>query len=332
MARDYAAAAAATIEAPLTIEQMAEVRMREYVNALVGKESSGNPYAKAKTSSALGLGQFVDRTWEALVNSAEGKAAGLTMDGRTDAAQSLKGVAILTRQNARSLERAGLPVTGKTAYLAHFLGPSGAIKLLKANPYAVAADLFPDGAAANKSVFYKNKGKGPARTVGELFNVQTKKFSDAPLSGTGEAGASPFSVPYIPPAPGREAGMDDYGNTVALSALPDPSPLDYIPQAMFERPVEDPFVYENRLSSIPTPIPKPEVVATALDEPVDVLAAPLAGPEAIPVPIPKPFAVDALAAPYTPSPAGPIVTPAQTVAQSYQDTLANLQKQLFGGN
>src|SRR4029077_16032016 len=100
-------------------------------------ESSGNPNAKARESSATGLGQFIDGTWLDMIK----KYRPNLKNWRTDAeVLALRSDPILSRQmallyaeeNAAALKKANLPVTPATIYLMHVLGPGDAPKVLRA--------------------------------------------------------------------------------------------------------------------------------------------------------------------------------------------------------
>lgn len=148
-------------------------------------ESGGNDQARAATSSATGRYQITRGTWNSLASTPEGRAAGLSPIGKgerapTDPALQEAAMTLLTARNGKRLKGAGIPVTGKTLRLAHFLGPDGALTLLRSAPDAVAADVLPEAAEANKAVFYD--GSGRARTVSEVARNQTKRYSNAPIS------------------------------------------------------------------------------------------------------------------------------------------------------
>ena len=154
-----------------------------YLAKLRQAESGGNPNAQAGSSSAGGLYQITDGTWSQIVNSPEGKAAGLTAGGKMDAAQNTKGAAILTAQNARVLQQNGVDTSEANLRMAHFLGAQGAVnfvKAMQANPGAPAAAAFAKEAAANPSVFFTNgQNGGTARSLAEVYALQTKGFSGA---------------------------------------------------------------------------------------------------------------------------------------------------------
>lgn len=163
------------------------------------RESGFNPAAKARTSSASGLFQFVDQTWLSTLKKHGAKYGyaryadliSQSSDGRyrVEGDEARKAVlALKTDPHAASLMagelasdhasylrgRVGRDPTAGELYAAHFLGPSGSARLIQAataSPGASAAAMFPDAAQANKSIFYK---EGRAATVGEVYASLTK--------------------------------------------------------------------------------------------------------------------------------------------------------------
>lgn len=140
----------------------------DYFEKLATQESSGNDKATNSESSATGRYQFLEDTWADLMK--KHPELGLTKDGRTDRAQQERAVRAFTADNAKALRAAGQPVNEATLYLAHFMGPGGAVKMLTANPNQDASKAFPAEAESNPTIF-----KG--RTVGEVIALQTKGFS-----------------------------------------------------------------------------------------------------------------------------------------------------------
>jgi hypothetical protein len=163
------------------------------------RESGFNPAAKARTSSASGLFQFVDQTWLSTLKKHGAKYgyaryADLISQGsdgryRVEGDEARKAVlGLKTDPHAASLMagelasdhasylrgRVGRSPTAGELYAAHFLGPSGSARLIEAataSPGASAAAMFPDAAQANRSIFYKD---GRAATVGEVYANLTK--------------------------------------------------------------------------------------------------------------------------------------------------------------
>jgi hypothetical protein len=132
------------------------------VNRIVGAESGGDPNARATTSSATGAGQFIKSTWIDLVKRtrpdlAEGKSDEQILALRTDPALSREMVGRYAEQNRQQLAAAGVPVNDGALYLAHFLGPGDAIKVLSAPPGTPLAGLVaPASIAANQGIFGRN--------------------------------------------------------------------------------------------------------------------------------------------------------------------------------
>ncbi len=128
------------------------------VDRIVGAESGGDSVARNPNSSATGLGQFVEATWLRMFKQYfPDQAAGMTEAAmlvlREDADLSRKMVELYLQENAKALQAAGHAVTDTNLYLAHFLGPAGANKVLSAAPGTALSDLFGESTiAANKSV------------------------------------------------------------------------------------------------------------------------------------------------------------------------------------
>ncbi|RJF94188.1 hypothetical protein D3876_02515 [Sphingomonas cavernae] len=180
-------------------------------------ESSLDPGAKAPTSSASGLYQFIEQSWLGVINK-HGAAHGygwaadqITQrgDGRyvvsdpdarrailalrydPDAAAVMAGE--FAADNADTLSGAlGRHPNATDLYFAHFLGAGGASRFLRAageNPDASAAALFPREAGANRSIFYHRSGA--SRSLGEVYALMARKLgtdSEAPAAPMGEPG------------------------------------------------------------------------------------------------------------------------------------------------
>jgi hypothetical protein len=147
-----------------------------YLRALAAKESGGDPTAQAPTSSALGLYQFTEGTWRALMR--DHPELKLTEDGRTDPAEQGRAVRALTDENVNLLTRRGVEPTDANLYLAHFMGPSTAARFvlaLDSSPTSPATHFVPPAAArANRSIFFDQRGH--PRTVSEVYSRLTRGF------------------------------------------------------------------------------------------------------------------------------------------------------------
>src|SRR5258708_22996644 len=94
---------------------------------------------------------------------------------------------VLTQSNSFNLTgKIGRRPTDGELYMAHFMGVGGAAKLInnaQDNPNASGAKLFPNAAAANRSIFY-DRSTGKARSVSEVYSVLTSRYAGAANSQT----------------------------------------------------------------------------------------------------------------------------------------------------
>lgn len=147
-----------TVEAPPTLQTVNPQSPNDYVSKTVIQESGGNPNAKAKTSGAVGAGQFIPRTWMHMIDKYHpelmvGKTTRQILELRKDASLAREMTGHYGTENAEALIKAGLPVNDTTKYLSHFLGPTDTKRLLNAKIGTPAAQvLSPASIRANRHV------------------------------------------------------------------------------------------------------------------------------------------------------------------------------------
>lgn len=201
------------------------------------RESSLDPQARARTSSAVGLFQFLEGTWlqvmkeegprlgygqyaDQISRTSEGayrvadpasRAQILALRENPEVAADL--AAAFTRSNGEYLKSAfgRMPSAGEL-YIAHFLGAQGAEKMFRAgleNPEQLAVNLFPRQASANRAIFYDRNGQ--ARSIRQVYQVLVAKheggdpaFAAQQLSGQGNPATSATSEPPLPSRFSRE--------------------------------------------------------------------------------------------------------------------------------
>lgn len=158
-----------------------------YMIQQAAAESSFNPSAKARTSSATGLYQFIDSTWLNMVEK-HGAKYGIDtnqsrqslLNLRKDPELSSYLAAEFANENKQFLEEnVGGEIGATEMYFAHFLGASGGagfLSAMKKDPNTVGAYLFPKEASTNRAVFYDSK-TGQARTLKQIHAFFDKKFS-----------------------------------------------------------------------------------------------------------------------------------------------------------
>lgn len=152
--------------------------------AIANAESSFNPSAQAKSSSAAGLFQFMPKTWRGVMAKFGDKYGIPANTSPMDPVAASLMAGELTRDNALIVEKkAGIPVGPAEAYIAHFFGAPVAADFLKADPSANAARAFPTQAAQNQPIFFNRDGS--SRTIGEVHDKLAGKVNEGKFGVNG---------------------------------------------------------------------------------------------------------------------------------------------------
>lgn len=186
----------------------------DYLLNQAKSESGLNPTARAMTSSASGLFQFIDQTWLGVIkqhgakhgmgwaaNAVERAGGRWTVRDpamreavfalRNQAEPAALMAAESASENAQALSGAlGRQATKADLYFAHFLGVAGAKRFLRArdaSPDTTAASLFPREASVNRGLFYTRSGE--ARSLDDLYQLLARKINGG-KSGDGVAPVS----------------------------------------------------------------------------------------------------------------------------------------------
>jgi hypothetical protein len=179
-------------------------------------ESGFDPDARARTSSATGLFQFIDSTWLDTL-ARHGPQHGLNPGSRAEAlalrrdpvAASLMAAAHMADNAAVLTERTGREPGQVDLYLAHFLGAGGAAQFLErmaVAPDSPAAELMPAAARANRSVFYS---AGRARSLAEVHDFFARKLGAVPVpDGSGPRPSLPDTAQPAPRLAGLARGIE----------------------------------------------------------------------------------------------------------------------------
>jgi len=145
-------------------------------------ESKFYPTNKAKTSSATGLFQFLDSTWNYVMHSLGGKENFDLTGNRKDPYENAVAGAIYLneiKQNMARARKSGQFSIGEL-YMGHFAGPGTAAKAIQlidaGKGSAPATSVFgKDQIAKNKPIFYDDKGK--LRSVSQVLQTLSGRVS-----------------------------------------------------------------------------------------------------------------------------------------------------------
>jgi hypothetical protein len=179
-----------------------------FLMELARVESNFNPAARAPRSSATGLFQFKDQAWLEAIRTFGAEYGLQDYAGKVKPIEDedhepqpivrdpLQLEVLALRLNPRlstlmaaeNIKRNLQLLSGKTRqapgrtelYLAHYLGPEGAVKFLKTldeQPTAIAATLFPEEAARDPAVF-RGEQQHP-RTVAQVYRWFNRRFNTA---------------------------------------------------------------------------------------------------------------------------------------------------------
>ncbi|WCM26602.1 lytic transglycosylase domain-containing protein [Sphingomonas sp. QA11] len=186
-------------------------------NYLMGQaqlESGMRADARAGTSSASGLYQFIEQSWLRVVKQ-HGTEHGLgwaadsistTSSGRMAVSDPGLRRSILALRNdpqtaslmaaehasdnKDAIESAlGRDANGTDLYMAHFLGLGGARSFLGAmqdSPNRSGAAMFPAAARANHNIFYASNGQ--PRTLAQIYDRFTAKLENGAAGGAAKVG------------------------------------------------------------------------------------------------------------------------------------------------
>lgn len=171
--------------------------MGRYMRRSRAAESSGDDRAAATTSSAYGRYQFLQDTWVSYYRRTfgdTGESREAILARRADGSIQDRVMQTFTLDNISRLERAGVEVTDGSVYLAHFLGPNDAIRVLRAPRDAAIEPLVRAASRkANASVFAN------IRTAGDLIRWANGKMNN---EGAGPVQLGPpqlIDIDSLPP-------------------------------------------------------------------------------------------------------------------------------------
>lgn len=194
----------------------------ETLNCIIQIESAGRLTVKAPTSSALGLGQFLDATWMGVVKKhrpdlLEGRSKPQVLALRTDPQIAVELLARFTEDNQHAI---GMNCSGGDLYLAHFLGVADAKDLFSAHPDTQVSQLVtPAVINANKTIML-------GKTAGQVRAWAAKRMYQ---SGGHDWVAKYYTPPAAAQAPADEPTAEEIPDPQDAPATPLPEPTAVVP-------------------------------------------------------------------------------------------------------
>ncbi len=282
----------------------------KYLLATAQVESNLNPNAQAATSSARGLFQFTEQTWLTTLkeqggplgygpyaNAISRQPSGdyavsdpsmtrAVMNLRSDPNANALMAGAFTKLNADKLaDRLGRGPTEGELYVAHFLGPTGASRLIglaDSRPMTPAAAIFPSAARANPTIFYD--GRGNARSAGDVYRTLIGRYhvarsgpANPPNPPAAVAATAAPSAPRTGFAPDTASLTETYAAAARLSPTVQATEIGPMFHGLF-RSAGGPEPIAPLVNSLWT---APAAPAGAIKPtPIEEAAAPAAAPQA----------------------------------------------------
>jgi type IV pilus biogenesis protein PilP len=160
----------------------------EILSRIIGVESGGNATAQNPRSSARGLGQFIQSTWLDMIGRhrpdiTAGKSRAEILALRDDPQLNADMTMLYLRENRAQLQAAGVPTDPGALYLAHFMGPGGAVQALRAAADTPISRLM-SNAAISANAPIRHNGRSFAQfTAADLRSWASAKMGQPVASG-----------------------------------------------------------------------------------------------------------------------------------------------------
>lgn len=242
----------ATLDPIAAIKQAAKMTgMNEQTMINFAKlESSLNPNAKAKTSSASGLFQITDGTWKELI-SKHGKKYGIPSDAdKNNPFYNSLMAGEYAKENLSKLKgyKEGGVEEDTALYMAHFLGLGGA------NKFFAQLNKSPDApvqTAVSPSSFAANQNLMNGKTVSGLLATMDAKMD--------KAAGRPVEAPKTTQKPSTSTGMTMASTMPSVNTTTPPQASNGIMNASYTPPSPPPTISNSKIDVTKPSTPASEV-------------------------------------------------------------------------
>jgi tape measure domain-containing protein len=184
-----------------------------YYDKLFHRESNGDASAASSSSSAVGLGQFIEKTWLQFIKEEHTDLMGLgketVLNLRKDPNLNKQATAWYANKNAADLSSYGIDPTDANVYASHFLGPGGARALLSAPDNQMVSSIRALAAAVES-----NPTILAGKTVGQVRGSLNSQFGTGYTWAQGFTGGPGVAPRYDDDSKlGRPANISDKTNS-----------------------------------------------------------------------------------------------------------------------
>lgn len=161
-----------------------------FLATMANIESTMDP--KARNKRVKGLMQFTPGTWNTMVKRHAKRYSIKRPDIYNPYHNALMGAELAKDNAAWMNKRINRKLKDHEVYMAHFISPLYALKMLKARSNRLAIDIVPASfLVGNKALFYR---KGTAMTVGQFIASMKRKVSDKYFEVTVQPGIMLASI------------------------------------------------------------------------------------------------------------------------------------------
>ena len=195
------------------------------------KESRFGRIIESKTSSATGTFQHLPQVFS-VIKDRYGDDYPILSKGPSNTQAAAVAAALLIKENREGYrKRTGNVANTTDSYVLYLMGQGAGSKFLqtlRSNPNRKVVDDFPKQAAANRSVFFADKGKGKPLTYRQMYDLLDSQVGAVAVAveanGIGTA-RTPSRASVIRPQPSQSSTIGITGNSPVAYSVGGSAPI-----------------------------------------------------------------------------------------------------------